>query len=94
VSTIVFVLRLFVVIITEMAEDKKSVDATLTGFYEAMERTNVEKITDEMLAGCLGIPATARVLMLRVRTKMPRIGHGGQVMLFLESPPLSKDRLK
>jgi hypothetical protein len=26
-----------------MAEDKKSVDPTLPGFYEAMERTNVEK---------------------------------------------------
>jgi hypothetical protein len=34
-----------------MAKDKKSVDPTLAGFYEAMERTNVEKITDEMLAG-------------------------------------------
>ena len=37
-----------------MAEDKKSVDATLTGFYEAMERTNVEKTTDEMLARLSG----------------------------------------
>jgi hypothetical protein len=26
----------------------------LAGFYEAMERTNVEKITDEMLAGLSG----------------------------------------
>jgi hypothetical protein len=34
-----------------MVEDKKTVDHTLAGFYEAMERTNVEKITDEMLAG-------------------------------------------
>jgi hypothetical protein len=34
-----------------MVEDKKSVDPALAGFYEAMERTNVEKITDEMLAG-------------------------------------------
>jgi hypothetical protein len=39
------------VIIIEMAEDKKTVDPTLVGFYEAMERTNVEKITDQMLAG-------------------------------------------
>jgi hypothetical protein len=37
-----------------MAEDKKSVDPTLVGFYEAMERTNVEKITDEMIAGLSG----------------------------------------
>jgi hypothetical protein len=45
-----FELRFSVVTSSEMAEDKKSVDPTLTGFYEAMERTNVEKITDEMLA--------------------------------------------
>jgi hypothetical protein len=49
-----FELRLSIVIITEMAEDKKSVDLVLAGFYEAMEKTNVEKITDEMLAGLSG----------------------------------------
>jgi hypothetical protein len=38
-----FELRLSLVIITEMVEDKKSVDPTLAGFYKAMERTNVEK---------------------------------------------------
>ena len=43
VNTIVFEIQLSAVIITEMAEDKKSVDPTLAGFYEAMERTNVEK---------------------------------------------------
>jgi hypothetical protein len=37
-----------------MAKDKKSVDPVLAGFYEAMERTNIEKITDEMLAGLSG----------------------------------------
>ena len=38
-------------IIIEMAEDKKTVDPTHAGFYEAMERSNVEKITNEMQAG-------------------------------------------
>jgi hypothetical protein len=42
------------VIIIGMVEDKKTVDPTPTGFYEAMERTNVEKITNEMLAGLSG----------------------------------------
>jgi hypothetical protein len=37
-----------------MTEDKKTVDPTLAGFYEAMERTKVEKITDEMIAGLSG----------------------------------------
>ena len=34
-----------------MTEEQKSTDPALAGFYKAMERTNVEKITDEMLAG-------------------------------------------
>ena len=34
-----------------MVEDKRSEDPALAGFYKAMERTNVEKITDEILAG-------------------------------------------
>ena len=46
-----FELWLSVATVAEMVEDKKSVDPALVGFYEAMERTNVEKITDEMLAG-------------------------------------------
>jgi hypothetical protein len=34
-----------------MAEEKKIADPTLAGFYEAIEKTNTEKITNEMLAG-------------------------------------------
>jgi hypothetical protein len=34
-----------------MAEEKKVVEPALSGFYEAMEKTNIEKITNEMLAG-------------------------------------------
>jgi hypothetical protein len=37
-----------------MAEEKESVDPALAGFYEAMERTNVEKIIDDMLAWLSG----------------------------------------
>jgi hypothetical protein len=37
-----------------MTEDKKTVDPTPAGFYEAMKRTNVEKITNEMIAGLSG----------------------------------------
>jgi hypothetical protein len=37
-----------------MAEDKKVTDPTMAGFYEAMEKTNAEKITNEMLAGLFG----------------------------------------
>jgi hypothetical protein len=34
-----------------MADGKKIVDPAMSGFYEAMERTNAEKIAHEMLAG-------------------------------------------
>jgi hypothetical protein len=37
-----------------MTEDKKSTNPTLAGFYEAMERTNVEKITNKILVGLSG----------------------------------------
>jgi hypothetical protein len=40
--------------ITEMAKEKKSAYPALAGFYEAMERTNIEKITNKMLAGLSG----------------------------------------
>jgi hypothetical protein len=34
-----------------MADEKKVVDPALSGFYEAMERSNAEKIAHETLAG-------------------------------------------
>jgi hypothetical protein len=34
-----------------MAKEKKVVDPALAGFYEAIEKTNTEKIINEMLAG-------------------------------------------
>jgi hypothetical protein len=34
----------------KMSEEKKVVDPALAGFYEAMEKTNIEKITNEIVA--------------------------------------------
>jgi hypothetical protein len=34
-----------------MTEEKKIIDPVLVGFYKAMEKTNIEKITNEMLVG-------------------------------------------
>ena len=53
-TTIVLELRLFVLFNAEMAEGKKSVDPALAGFFEAMEWTNIENITDEILARLSG----------------------------------------
>jgi hypothetical protein len=76
-----------------MVEEKKVVDPALAGFYEAMEKTNIEKITNEMLAGCLRILAIAKVLIWKVETKMPKISPGGRVIPSSESHPSSKVRL-
>jgi hypothetical protein len=46
-----------------MAEEKKITDLALTSFYEAMEKTNIEKSPMRCWLGCLRIPATPRVLM-------------------------------
>jgi hypothetical protein len=51
VTVIALDLQIFASTKAEMAGDKRSEDPALTGFYEAMERTNVEKIIDEILAG-------------------------------------------
>jgi hypothetical protein len=53
VSAIVFELWLSVVIITEMAEDKKSVDPTLVS-TKPWKGPTLKKITNEMLAGLSG----------------------------------------
>jgi hypothetical protein len=34
-----------------MADEKKTIDPVMSEFYEAMERTNAEKIAHETLAG-------------------------------------------
>jgi hypothetical protein len=51
VSSIDFRASALAVTIIQMAEDKKITDPTMSGFYEAMEKTNTEKITNEMLVG-------------------------------------------
>jgi hypothetical protein len=53
-SVFVFRASAFAVIIIQMVEDKKIVDPTTVGFHEAMEKTNIGKITNEMLAGLSG----------------------------------------
>jgi hypothetical protein len=82
------------VIIIEMAEEKNTVDPTPAGFYEAMKGPTLKKSLMRCSLGYLGIPATVIVLMWKVVTRMPKIGHGDRVMLFLESLVLNKDILK
>jgi hypothetical protein len=46
-----FLASAFCLVRAEMAKDKRGDDVALAGFYESMEKTNVEKISDEILAG-------------------------------------------
>jgi hypothetical protein len=57
-----------------MADEKKVVDPALTGFYEAMEKTNIEKITNEMLADLSEDSDDREALIWKVKTKMLKIG--------------------
>jgi hypothetical protein len=77
-----------------MVGEKKIVDPTLAGFYETMENTNMEKITNEMLAGLSENSSDSESFDLKVEMKMPKINHGGRAMLFSESRPLNKGRSK
>jgi hypothetical protein len=77
-----------------MAKDKKITDPTMAGFYEAIEKTNTEKITNEMLAGLSWDSSDSDILMWRVEMKMPKIGRGGRAILFLGSQLLSKGKSK
>jgi hypothetical protein len=75
-----------------MAEEKKVVDPALAGFYEAMEKTNTEKITMKCWLGYLRIPAIVKVLIWKVETKILKIGPGGRVIPSSENQPSSKVR--
>jgi hypothetical protein len=77
-----------------MAEDKKTVDPTLAGFYETMERTNVEKNTDEMLAGLSGDSSDSDSFDVESGNEDAEIGLGDQAMLFSGNQLSSKDKLK
>jgi hypothetical protein len=46
-----------------MADEKKIVDLSMSGFYEAMEKTKAEKIAHEMLVEHLRVPMIVRALM-------------------------------
>jgi hypothetical protein len=77
-----------------MAEEKKVVDPTLAGFYEAMEKTNTEKITNEMLVGLSeDSSGDSKIFDLESGTKMPKIGPGGRVIPSSECHSSSRVRL-
>jgi hypothetical protein len=59
-----------------MAEEKKTIDPALAGFYEAMEKPTWRKSPMRFWLEYLKIPVIVRVLTWKVGMKMPKIGHG------------------
>jgi hypothetical protein len=90
----VFRASTFAVISIQMAEDNKIVDPTAAGFYEAMENTNIEKITNEMLAGLSRDSSDSDSFDVESENEDIEDRPWRPVILFLESPALNKDRLK
>jgi hypothetical protein len=75
---------------TKLYEEKKAVDPFIAGFYESMAKTNTEKITKEIMEGCLKILMTVIVIVWRVEMKILKIGPGDQAIPSSENRPLNK----
>ena len=76
-----------------MADATKIVDPALSEFYEAMEKTNVEKIANEMLAGISENSSDSESFDVESGNKDAKIGPGEQAMLSSENQLLNKGRL-
>ena len=76
-----------------MAGEKKTVDPALSEFYEAMEKTNAEKIARETLARISEGSSDSEDFDVESETVDAEDRPGGQVMFSSESQQLNKDRL-
>jgi hypothetical protein len=91
---LLFDIRFSIATVVEIAKDKTSMDPALAGFYEAIERTNVEKITDDMLVVLSRDSSDNESFDVESENEdAEKIGYGGQVMLFSGNPLLSKGNL-
>ena len=77
----------------KISEEKKVVDPALAGFYEAMEKTNTEKITNEIMADLSEDSDDSDDYDVESGMKIPKIGPGGQAIPSSESRPLNKVKL-
>jgi hypothetical protein len=69
---------------TKLSEEEKLLEEKTAGFIESIAKTNIEKITKEILEGLSeDTDVTATVMMRKVGAKTPKIGPGDQVMQFL-----------
>jgi hypothetical protein len=77
-----------------MAEDKKIEDPTTAGFYKAMEKTNIEKITNDMMVGLYRDSSHSNSFDVESGNEDSEDRPWRPAMLFLEIQLLSKGRLK
>jgi hypothetical protein len=75
---------------TKLSEEEKMLEEKTTGFIESIAKTNIEKITKEILEGLSEDTMTATVMMRKVGAKTPKIGPGDQVMQFSENQLLNR----
>ena len=76
-----------------MAKEKKVVDPALASFYEAMEKTNTEKITNEMLDGLCKDSGDSKGFDVESEDEVLKISPGDQVTPSSENHPLSRVKL-
>jgi hypothetical protein len=70
---------------TKLSEEEKLLEEKTAGFVESIAKTNIEKITKEILEGLSEDTMTATVTMRKVEAKTLKIGPGDQVMQFSEN---------
>jgi hypothetical protein len=76
-----------------MADEKKVVDPALAGFYEAMEKTNTEKITNEILADLFEDSNDSGSFDMESEDEDVENRPGDQVTLSSDNHPLSRVKL-
>jgi hypothetical protein len=76
-----------------MADEKKIVDPALSWFYEAMEKTNAEKIAHEMLAGISESSSDSESFDVESENEGAEDRPRDQAMLSSGNQPSSKGKL-
>jgi hypothetical protein len=76
-----------------MADENKVIDPALAGFHEAMEKTNAEKIANEMLAGISENSCDSESFDVESGNQDAEDRSRDQAMLSSENHLLNKGRL-
>jgi hypothetical protein len=78
----------------KLFEQKKAVNPYIAGFLESMAKSNIEKITKEILEGMSEDTGDSDNYDAEIGVKIPKIDRGGQAIQSSESQPSSKVTLR